>query len=324
MEPLELVDLGSTGLKATRLGLGGAPLGSSPPRLSDEEAVATIREALALGMRNVDTAPSYGRGRSEMRYGEALSEVPRDSYVISTKVGRVLKTEAGEELDFTGMRLTDFPDLEPNFDFSRDAVLRSFDQSLQRLRLDRVNILFLHDVPAEHFRMAIEEAFPTIAELRSQGVVSAIGAGVAPLDLLLGFAREGDFDCFLVPNRYTLTEQTAIEEFFPLCQEKGIFVILGAPYNQGRMLRDGNQSPEEVAHLQRYRDICERYDVPIRAAALQFVVAHPLVATVIPGPVSMDEMTDTIRMAQLKIPGDFWQELLEEGLIAEGCPVPVD
>ena len=114
-----------------------------------------------------------------MRYGEALSEIPRDSYVISTKVGRLLKTGAGEELDFTGMRLEDFPGLEPGFDFSRDAVLRSFEQSLQRLRLAHVNMLFLHDVPAEHFRMAIEEAFPTIAELRSQGVVSAIGAGLA-------------------------------------------------------------------------------------------------------------------------------------------------
>ena len=185
MDPFELVDLGATGLKVTRLGLGGAPLGQSRETLSEEQAIETIQGALAAGMRYVDTSPFYGRGRSELRYREALAGVPRDSYVISTKVGRLLKIGGTEEVDFRGIDLTNLPELEAVFDFSRDAVLRSFEQSLQRLGLDRVDMLFLHDVPAEHYRPAVDEAFPTLAELRSQGVVSAIGAGLAPLDLLL-------------------------------------------------------------------------------------------------------------------------------------------
>ena len=317
MDPFEIVDLGSTGLKVTRLGLGGAPLGSPPPRLEDGEAVETIRRALSLGMRYVDTA-TYGQGRSELRYGEALTEVPRDSYVISTKVGRLLKKDGVEDVDFGSINLANLPELEAVFDFSRDAVLRAFEHSLQRLRLDSVDILLLHDVPHEHYQTAIDEGFPALAELRSQehyetanrrrlpraggaplpGVVSAIGAGLAPLDLLLRFVRDADFDCFILPNRYTLTEQTAIDEFLSMCQERGIAIILGAPYNQGRMLGPGRQTAEAVAHLRRYEDICDKHGVPIRAAALQFVVAHPAVVTVIPGPASIAEMTDNIRMTQ--------------------------
>ena len=323
MDPFEIVDLGSTGLKVTRLGLGGAPLGSPPPRLEDGEAVETIRRALSLGMRYVDTA-TYGQGRSELRYGEALTEVPRDSYVISTKVGRLLKKDGVEDVDFGSINLANLPELEAVFDFSRDAVLRAFEHSLQPLRLDSVDILLLHDVPHEHYQTAIDEGFPALAELRSQGVVSAIGAGLAPLDLLLRFVRDADFDCFILPNRYTLTEQTAIDEFLSMCQERGIAIILGAPYNQGRMLGPGRQTAEAVAHLRRYEDICDKHGVPIRAAALQFVVAHPAVVTVIPGPASIAEMTDNIRMTQHSIPPEFWQELLSEGLIAPGCPLPAD
>jgi D-threo-aldose 1-dehydrogenase len=270
----------------------------------------------------VDTAPFYGVGRSELRYGEALSDVPRDSYVISTKVGRLLKVGGTEEVDFGGIDLANLPELKPVFDFSRDAVLRSFENSLQRLGLDRVDMLFLHDVPAEHYRSAVDEAFSTLAELRSQGVVSAIGAGLANMELLLGFARETDFNCFLLPNRYTLTEQTAINEFLPLCQKKGVFIILGAPYNQGRMLGRPDQPRKDLEHLRSYEAICDRHRVPIRAAALQFVVAHPSVVSVIPGPASMEEMHDNIRMTQHKIPSDFWAEMLAEGLISPGCPVP--
>ena len=190
MDPFELVDLGRTGLKVTRLGLGGAPLGNPPPVLSDREAVETIRRAVSLGMRYVDTA-AYGEGRSELRYGEALADFPRDSYVISTKVGVLLKLDGVHEVDFGGIGLSNLPDLDGVFDFSRDAVLRSLEQSLQRLRLEHVDILFLHVVPREHYRMAIDEGFPTLAELRSQGVVRAVGAGLTPLDLLLQVRARG-------------------------------------------------------------------------------------------------------------------------------------
>ena len=329
MDPFELVDVGRTGLKVTRLGLGGAPLGNPPPILSDQEAVETVRRALALGMCYVDTA-AYGAGRSELRYGEALADVPRDSYVISTKVGVSLKIDGYQEVDFKRIDLSNLPELKSVFDFSRDAVLRSFEQSLQRLRLERVDILLLHVVPEEHYQTAIDEGFPALAELRSQGVVKAIGAALTPLKLLLRFVRDADFDCFLLPNRYTLTEQTAIEEFLPICQESNIAIVIGAPYNNGRMLGRvadhidrvalGEQTPEELAHIGRYQTICDRYEVPIKAAALQFVSAHPSVVSVIPGPASMLEMTDNIRMMEHSIPPDFWAELLAEGLIASDCP----
>ena len=329
MDPFELVDLGRTGLKVTRLGLGGAPLGNSPPILSDTEAVETVRQAVSLGMRYVDTA-AYGAGRSELRYGEALKDFQRDQYVISTKVGVLLKRE-GQEVDFGGIGLSNLPDLDSVFDFSRDAVLRSLEQSLQRLHLDYVDVLFLHVVPREHYRTAIEEGFPTLAELRSQGVVRAIGAGLTPLDLLLRFAREADFDCFMLPERYTLLEQPAIDEFLPICQEKDIAVIIGAPYNNGRLLRRpavhtnlGKQTREELAHLQRYETVCERYGVPIKAAALQFVSAHPSVASVVPGPGSMREMTDNIEMMRHPIPRELWADMSAEGLISPGCPLPTE
>ena len=330
MDPFELVDLGRTGLKVTRLGLGGAPLGNPPPILSDREAVETIRRAVSLGMRYVDTA-AYGEGRSEMRYGEALKDFPRDSYVISTKVGVLLKLDGVHDVDFRGIGLSNLPVLDGVFDFSRDAVLRSLEQSLQRLRLEHVDILLLHVVPREHFRTAIDEGFPTLAELRSQGVVRAIGAGLTPLDLLLRFAREADFDCFMLPERYTLMEQPAIDEFLPICEERDIAVIIGAPYNNGRLLRRpavhtdlGEQTPEELAHLQHYETICERYGVPIKAAALQFVSAHPSVVSVVPGPGSMEEMTDNINMMRHPIPTELWSEMSAEGLISPGCPLPVE
>ena len=330
MDPFELVDVGRTGLKVTRLGLGGAPLGTPPPILSDEEAIETIRRALSLGIRYIDTA-AYGEGRSELRYGEALDGIPRDSYVISTKGGVVLKTDGGDDVDFEAIDYTNLPKLQSNFDFSRDAVLRAFESSLQRLRLDRVDMLFLHVVPEMHYQTAVDQGFPALAELREQGVVKAIGAGLTPLHLLLRFVREADFDCFLLPNRYTLTEQTAIGEFLPLCRERDIAIIIGAPYNNGRMLGRiadhvdlPDQSADELAYLGRYQTVCDRYGVPIKAAALQFVTAHPCVVSVIPGPASMAEMTENVRMMQHDIPPGLWVDMVSERLILPECPLPAE
>ena len=328
MNPFELVDVGNTGLKVTRLGLGGAPIGNPPPILSDEEAVDTIRRALTLGIRYVDTA-AYGEGRSEVRYGEALAGLPRDSYVISTKVGVMLKDDGGEDVNFEGIDYTNLPKLHSSFDFSRDAILRAVEASLQRLRLDHVDMLFLHGVPEMHYQTAIDQGFPALAELREQGVVKAIGASLTPLHLLLRFVREADFDCFMLPNRYTLTEQPAIGEFLPLCHEKNISIIIAAPYNTGRMLGQiadhvdlPDQSLDELAYIGRYQTICDRYGVPIKAAALQFVIGHPSVASVIPGPVSMAEMTENVRMMQHAIPPNLWADMIEEGLILSDCPLP--
>ena len=322
MDPFQTTKIGDTGLEVTRLGLGGATLGDAGQ--SDSGAVAAIHRAFELGIGYVDTAPFYGQGRSEMRFGRALADVPRDSYVISTKVGRLLKLNGTEEVDFKDLALEGLPRLTPVFDFSRDAILRSVDQSLDRLSLERVDILYLHDVPEEHFEQALVEAAPALAELRAEGRGSAIGAGLGDLDLLVGFAREADFDCFILPSRYTLVEQSALAEFLPLCIEKGISIVMGAPYDTGGLFGRGSRTPEYTEKLRRVQGVCDLHEVPMKAAALQFVAAHPTAVSVIPGPASVPEVEDNVQMIQHTIPTAFWQELRHEGLIAPDSPTPND
>jgi D-threo-aldose 1-dehydrogenase len=322
MNPLRLHEIGKTGLQVTRLGIGGGPVGQLEPDLSDRRGVAAIRRALASGIRYFDTSPYYGRGRSEMRFGRALADVPRDSYVISTKVGRLLKLNGTQEVDFDRISLVNLPALTPVYDFSRSAILRSFEQSLQRLGLESVDILFLHDVPEGHYQQAIEQASPTLAELRSQGVVTAIGAGMGNLDLLIRFAEEADFDCFLLPSRYTLMDQTALAEFLPLCRQKGISIIMGAPYDGGRIFGRARTTAEFAERLDRIRTVCKRHNVPIKAAALQFAAAHPAAVSVIPGPRTAEEVKDNIRMMAHPIPSELWDDLRDEKLVHPESPTP--
>ena len=325
MDPFQKFEIGKTGLKVTRLGLGGATLGYLAsdlpiPGTSGQRAVASIRRALALGIGYVDTAPFYGNGRSELRFGRALEHVPRESYVISTKVGRLLK--GMEDIDFRHITLRTLPKLEMVFDFSRNAILRSFEQSLQRLGLERVDILYLHDPPPEQYQVAINEGYPALAQLRSQGVVKAIGAGMGNLELLIRFAREGDLDCFLLPWRYTLLDQSALSEFLPLCVTKGISIIMASPYDSGRMLGTNPAPPETREQVHRVNAVCGRYGVPIRAAALQFVASHPAMVSVIPGPRSIQEIENNISMMQHSIPLEFWDRLRQESLIPPEAPTP--
>jgi D-threo-aldose 1-dehydrogenase len=322
MDPFQTKKIGDTGLEVTRLGLGGATLGDASQ--SDSGAVAAIHRAFGLGTGYVDTSPVYGNGRSEMRFGRALADVLRDSYVISTKVGRLLKLNGTEEVDFKNLTLEGLPQLTEVFDFSRDAILRSVDQSLDRLSLERVDILYLHDVPEEHFEQAIVEAAPALAELRAEGRVSAIGAGLGNLDLLVGFAREADFDCFILPWRYTLMDQSALAEFLPLCMEKGISIVMGAPYDTGGLFGRRSRTPEYTDKLRRINGVCDLHEVPVKAAALQFVAAHPATVSVIPGPASVHEVEDNVQMMQHPTPPEFWEELRHEGLIAPGSPTPND
>ena len=302
-------------------------MGFLNPDLSDRRAVATIRGALATGIQYVDTAPAYGNGRSELRFGRALTSVPRNTYVVSTKVGWLLKGTA--EIDFRRISLRNLPELTRPFDFSRDGILRSFEQSLQRLGLESVDTLFLHSVPDEHYQQAVKEAYPTLAELRSQGVVKAIGAGMSNLRLLVRLALEGDFDCFLLAERYTLLDQSALSEFLPLCLETGISIIMATPYEGGRILGRGDYVPDQnptppdvVEQVHRLRAVCDRHKVPIGAAALQFVGAHPAVVSVIPGPRSIHEVRDNIRMMQHPISAEFWADLRQKGLIPGEAPTP--
>jgi D-threo-aldose 1-dehydrogenase len=314
------VEVGRTGVRVTRLGLGGVALSGAPPSTDPErvtredEAVALVRRSLALGVTYLDTAPMYGVGRSEHRYGQALRDRPRDSFVLSTKVGRVLHPAA------PGWA----------FDFSAAGVRASFESSLERLGLEQVDILFVHD-PDDHYQQALSDAFPMLVELRAAGRVRAIGAGMNQWQMELEFARQGVCDCFLLAGRYTLLDQSALGEFLPYCVEHSIGVIAGGPYNSGILAvgpRDGatfNYRPasaEMMDKARRVAAVCERRGVPLRAAALQFILAHPAIVSVIPGARSIAEVEENVALVEHPIPVELWDELKDAKLIAAGAPTP--
>lgn len=314
MKATDTRQIGRTSLSVTCLGLGGVFLARDAPR---SEAEALIERAYETGVRYFDTAPMYGLGESERRYNAPLARLERSGFVLSTKVGRLLREDVGGE--------------EPwHFDFTRDGVLRSFETSLQRLGLDRVDILLVHD-PDDHADQAIREAFPALIELREQGLVGAIGAGMNQWELELRFARELPLDCFLLAGRYTLLEQTALAEFLPHCEANGISVIAGGPYNSGILASDLDAAarynyqaapPEMLDRARTIKAVCDRHGAPLKAAALQFILAHPAVAAVIPGASSVAEVEENARMIETPIPAALWAELKGAGLLDPAAPVP--
>jgi D-threo-aldose 1-dehydrogenase len=302
MDPLEKVRIGKTDVHVTRLGLGCSGLARSE---TVQQAAETFRTAMGQGINYIDTAPLYGQGSSEERLRSVLPEAERDSLVISTKVGRMLRSreQAGEE---TSVELV--------YDYSR--------------RIHYVDILFIHG-PDNHYGLAIDEAYPALAELRDDGVVKAIGAGMNQWEMELRFAQEGEFDCFLLANRYSLLEQGAITEFLPYCEENGISVVIGGPYNSGVLANpEGGRyeyraaSTKIVDRVLWLKKVCDKYGVPLRAAALQFVLAHPAVASVIPSTKSPEHQVDNFLMTSYSIPAGLWSELRSEELIHPEAPVP--
>jgi len=328
VNPLELKNIGKTDVRVTRLGLGGAPLGRLSGDGGRAAAVATVRRAHELGIRFFDTAPLYGSGKSERFYGSGLADVDRDGYALSSKVGRVLDANAPSPT--TADIYSEAPPYDVRFDFSRDGVLRSVEESIERLGLDQIDIALIHD-PDDHWEQAINEAYPTLADLKSQGVVGAIGAGMNQWRMPARFAREGDFDCFLLAGRYTLLDHSGLEELLPLCAEKRIGVILGGPYNSGVLASDlgadttyfyERTPPEVLETAKRIAAVCDRHGAPLKAAALQFGLAHPAVAATIPGPRNPAEVEENLAMAALDLPADLWGELKSERLIPQNAPTP--
>ncbi len=318
---MESREIGGTGLHVTALGFGGAPVGNEVGDHEDDLAIATVQRSYETGTRFFDTAPIYGRGRSERRIGRALAGIRRDQLVISTKVGRLLEPRDG------GPGSAE-PDIV--FDWSRDGVMRSLDESLKRLGMDHVDIALLHG-PDDYYEAAIGEAYPVLADLRSQGVVTAIGAGMNEWEMSARFAREADFDCILLAGRYTLLDQSALAEFLPLCEAQGISVILGGPYNSGILASDLSTEatyqyvkapPDILKHARRIGSVCDRYDVPLNAAALQFGLAHPAVASTIPGAGSPAEVEDNVRAVSHTVPNSLWEDLKDQGLLDPSAPVP--
>ncbi len=282
------------------LGLGTAPLAGLYAPATDEIAHAIVERAWAVGVRFFDTAPYYGSGLAERRLGEALRGRARDEFTVSTKVGRLLRPDAsGWEGAY--------------FDFSHDAALRSLEQSLERLGLDRVDVALVHD-PDDHYDEALRGAFRALRGLREQGVVRAIGVGMNQTGLLARFAHKADPDCFLVAGRWTLLDRSARDELLPLCEERGIRVIAGGVFNSG-ILAGGTTFDYEAAPpdiLARVRDLdatCARHGVPLAAAAVQFPARHPAVDTVLVGCHSPAEVEEDARLSALELPAELWAEL---------------
>jgi D-threo-aldose 1-dehydrogenase len=316
--------IGRTTVQVPRLGLGTAPLGGWPHPITDEEARATVRHAWDAGIRLFDTAPLYGHGIAEVNLGAALRDRPRDEYTLSTKVGRVLEPGPPGETIFHNT-----PELSSVFDFSAAGARRSLAESLERLGLDRVDICLIHD-PDDHHEQALTEVYPVLADLRAQGSIGAIGVGMNYSEPLARFAAEADFDCVLLAGRYTLLEQDSMDELLPLIQEKGMSVIAGGVYNSGLLIDptpgamyNYAPAPEHVlAKAGTIRDVCAGFDVPIRAAALQFALAHPAIATAVVGARTPAEVDDNLAMAALPIPPELWTALKERDLMRADAPVP--
>ena len=331
--------LGKTSATVTRLGLGGAPLGGLFAAVDGDEADATIRRAWEIGIRYFDVAPLYGYGAAERRMGRVLREQPRDEFALSTKVGRLIRPtddlppDADIDRQAHGGRENAFyvgtGPVRPVFDFSADGVVRSIEESLERLGLDRVDIAFIHD-PDDHWEAAIGGAYPALARLREAGVVRAIGVGMNQSAMLARFAREGDFDVFLLAGRYTLLDQDALSELLPLCERRGIAIVVGGVMNSG-ILADPtpgshfNYVPatsDLLARAQRLAAICDRHGVPLKAAAVQFPLSHPAVASIAAGVRRVDHLDEYPAHYRLPIPADLWAELRAEGLIPPHAPVP--
>ncbi|KWX67943.1 aldo/keto reductase [Mycobacterium sp. NAZ190054] len=307
------------------LGLGTAPLGNLFSTVSDQQATETINTAWDLGIRTFDTAPLYGYGESERRLGEALAQYPRDEFVVSTKVGRLIRHGAppSPEQLFGGEHFYKVDgDVNPVFDYSHDGVLRSLEESLQRLGMDRIDLLYIHD-PDDHFDAALHGAFPALRRLRDEGVVRAIGVGMNQTAMLSAFAREADFDYFLVAGRYTLLDQQAADELFPLCDEHGIGVIGGGVFNSGVLAAPTDNAtynyvpatPEVLTRARRIQEICRGHGVELASAAMQFPHLHPSTAGVLVGARSADEIRTNIRLYRHPIPAALWDALTDEGLI---------
>ncbi len=299
------------GLGGIPLVFGGGSIGGLYEEVSEQTAQATLAAAWEAGVRVYDTAPHYGVGLSERRIGDFLAGRPRDEFAVSTKVGRRLVPASGQVEGVDGFYGT--PELSRVRDYSADGVRRTLEDSLTRLRLDRVDIALIHD-PDDYLAEAVEDAYPALASLRDQGVVGAIGAGMNSASALAWLVERADFDCVLMAGRYTLLEDSASATLFPLCQERGVTVLAGAVFNSG-ILAGGTHynyapaSADVLDRVGRLASACARYGVPLAAAALRYVLRHPAVAAVVVGARSPEEIRADADYLALDIPDALWEEL---------------
>jgi D-threo-aldose 1-dehydrogenase len=333
--------IGKTKIEVTTLGLGGAPMGGFRATIADSEAAALVETAWQDGVRYYDTSPFYGYGRSELRMGAALREKPRDAYVLSTKIGRILHPLKPGEKKPADFRDNGLPGFSPEFDYTYDGVMRSLEHSHLRLGLAKIDIALIHDVDFwtikdrevlnQRFKTVMDSGYRALDELRKAGIIGAIGVGINESDTSLRFIQAGDFDCMLLAGRYTLLEQGGLDAFLPECVKRNVSVILGGPYNSG--ILTGGVKPGAthdyapaaaplIEKAQKIEAVCKRHDVELGAAAMQFPLFHPAVAAVIPGALSVREVKENVSRMATKIPTDLWSELKREKLLDPSAPTP--
>ncbi len=332
--------IGNGGIGFTELGFGSAPLGNLYKAVSDSDAQAILEAAWQTDCRYYDTAPLYGLGLAETRLNMFLRGKPRDDYVVTTKAGRLLEVCKPEERTGIG-KFFDTPTRREVFDYSYDGVMRSLEASLERLGLDRVDILLAHDLCVfTHGSKAASDArinefmrsgYYAMLSLRDQGVIKAFGAGVNEWEVCQTLAERGDFDLFLLAGRYTLLEQESLTSFLPLCERRGIGVILGGPYNSGILATGAKAganynyaaaSASVIERVSRIEAVCGSHGVKMISAALQFPLFHPSVVSVIPGGQSVEEVRQNRDILDAEIPDALWHDLKAQGLIRQDAPTP--
>lgn len=339
MDPTARRKLGTSALSVTALGFGTAPLGGARGLTPEPEAIATIAAAYAAGLRFFDTSPFYGFGRSELRLGAALRDLPREDLVVSTKIGRwMTPLKPGQDGVVERPGALKF---KPTFDYSYDGVMRSLEQSWLRLGMNRIDVVFIHDVDfwttrdlgvlEQRFHQATTDGFRALDELRGAGVIGAIGVGLNEAAISARFVRAVDLDCVLLAGRYTLLEQAALDDFMPLCEARNVGVVIGGPFNSGILATGAvpgakfdyqDPPPSVIDRVNRIEAVCTRHGVRMAAAALQFPLSHPAVSATIPGAMNRAEITANLELFRTPIPADLWAELRHEGLLDPRAPLP--
>ena len=330
-----------TALEVPVLGFGGATLGDAPGAIGEHQALAALEAGYMAGIDYFDTSPWYGNGKSELRFGAVLRDKPRASFILSTKVGRVY-AKCTDPNHPSQVRWRGGLTFSPTFDYTREGVLRSYEQSLLRLGLPSVDALLIHDIDEGHQGSAagvdkrLDEladggGYEALARLKASGEIAAIGAGVNRIGMIPKFLERFDLDFFLLAMPYTLLCQDALDAELPACLARGVSVVIGAPFASG-ILASGAVATATYAYqpapgamvdkTRQIASVCERHGVPLGAAALQFPLAHPAVASVIPGPNSADQVRANVKWIAHAIPAAFWEELKEKGLLRKDAPVP--
>jgi D-threo-aldose 1-dehydrogenase len=340
MDPSDTRELGRTGLRLSQAGMGGAPLGDLWERVPESRAEATLAAAWAGGVRYFDTAPWYGNTLSEHRLGHFLRQQPEGGFAVSTKVGRVYRRSRGPDDPPLGPWAGGLP-FVLRFDYTYDGVMRSYEDSMQRLGLARVDLLVIHDVDIGYhddeagiercFRQLEDSGLRALQELKSGGEISGYGAGINEGPMIGRFLERVDLDFLLVAMPYTLLDQAPLDDAFPRCAERGIGVVIGSPFASGILATgpiDGARynyapaAPETLDKTRRIAEVCRRHGVPLAAAALQFPLGHPAVAAIIPGAVHPGEVEQNLAHLRTAIPADLWAELKAERLLHPDAPVP--